>query len=509
MQKTVAILFSIKRGIQTDPILHLNQIELPVKKEHKFLGVIFDKKLTFLPHINALKKKTSQSLNILKVLSRKHWGSDRASLLQVYRSVVRSSLDYGSIVYGSARHSYLKRLDPVHNLGLRLSTGAYRTSPINSLYVETNEPPLTDRRTMLTYSYVLKIRSMPNHLCHPIVNQCPSRTLFISKPQTIRPLLLRVEEKCQELNIQDTLPKIAHRPNALPPWYCLPSVCDFTLTQFQKKQTPREHILQEFLALQAKYSKHTAFYTDGSKSTRYVGSAVIHNHWEKTVRLPHCASIFTAESYAISVAIEKITNANIEDSIIYTDSLSVLTALQPRNASVPIIGEILHNIIRVIRQGRNLKLCWVPSHVGICGNEQADECAAKARHKEIKNVSIPYKDVIKSVRHKLRNKWQSRWELEAKNKLHLVKPTIEEWKSCSHQERFIEVILCRLRIGHTHLTHNFLLAKEGKPMCERCGGELSVNHILLSCTKLEELRKKTFHRILQRTCTSSSCIALK
>lgn len=163
--KTVAILFSLKRGLQTDPTLHLNEIDLPVKSEHKFLGITFDKKLTFLPHINTLKKKASQALNILKVLSRKHWGSDRTCLLQIYRSVVRSCLDYGCIVYGSARKSYLKRLDPVHNLGLRLSSGAYRTSPVNSLYVETNEPPLADRRTMLTCSYVLKIRSLPNHLC--------------------------------------------------------------------------------------------------------------------------------------------------------------------------------------------------------------------------------------------------------------------------------------------------------------------------------------------------------
>lgn len=491
-QKTVAILFSLKRGLQTDPTLHLNETELPVQNEHKYLGITFDKKLTFVPHINALKKKASRSLNILKVLSHKHWGSDRLCLLQIYRSVIRSRLDYGSIVYGSARKSYLNRLDPVHNLGLRLSTGAYKTSPINSLYVETNEPPLSDRRTMLTCSYILKIRSLPKHICYQIVTRCPSRTLFTNKPHAIRPLLLRFEERCQELDIMDTLPHIAQNPDPLPPWYSLPSVCDFTLTQSQKKQTPHEHILQEYLALNEKYAEHSAFYTDGSKTAGYVGSAVIQGNWEKTVRLPQCASIFTAECYAVSVAVEKIINENIENSIIYTDSLSVLTALQPRNAITPLIGNILHNIRRATSQGHNIKFCWVPSHVGISGNEKADECAAKARHKEIINVRIPYKDSMKLVFHKLRNKWQSTWKKEVNNKLHLVKPNIEEWKSCSHQKRFIEVILCRLRIGHTHLTHNFLLTKQDKPVCEKCGDELTVIHILISCTKLETLRKKYF-----------------
>lgn len=67
---------------------------------------------------------------------------------------------------------------------------------------------------------------------------------------------------------------------------------------------------------------------------------------------------------------------------------------------------------------------------------------------------------MKLVCHKLKEKWQSAWNNQTNNKLRLVKPIIEEWKSCSHQERFIEVVLCRLRIGHTHTTHNYLLTKK-------------------------------------------------
>jgi len=49
------------------------------------------------------------------------------------RSLIRSKLDYGCIVYGSARGSYLQMLDPVQNHALRLCLGAYRTSPSSSL----------------------------------------------------------------------------------------------------------------------------------------------------------------------------------------------------------------------------------------------------------------------------------------------------------------------------------------------------------------------------------------
>lgn len=489
--KTVCVCFTRKRGLLPQPSLNLNGKTIPVKTEQKFLGLVLDSKLTFGPHIKHLKLRAQKATNILKVLSHKTWGADRVCLLRLYRSIIRSKMDYGCIVYGSARPSTLKALDPVHNLGLRLSTGAYRTSPINSLYVECNEPSLADRRTTLTCSYVLKIRSIRKHICYPIVTTCPSRTLFANKPQAIRPLFLRFEDICERLDIKDTLPDVAHKPNPLAPWYRLPSVCDFTLTQFQKNLTPHDLILQEYLALNEKYRLYTAFYTDGSKSADCVGSAVVQNNWEKTIRLPNCASIFTAECYAVSVAVKKIISENIENSIVYTDSLSVLTALHPRNASQPLVGDIIHNITRATKKGHDIKFCWVPSHVGISGNEKADECAAKAQHKEIKRVKIPYKDCMKLVQRELKVNWQSAWNNEENNKLHLVRPTIEEWKSCSHQERFMEVILCRLRIGHTHLTHSFLLTKQDKPHC-KCGDEMNVNHILFTCSELETLRKKYF-----------------
>ena len=79
---------------------------IPVVEEAKFLGLLFDKKLRFIPHIKALKAKCLKALDILKVLSNTNWGGDRSVLLNLYRSLVRSKLDYGSIVYGSARKSY-------------------------------------------------------------------------------------------------------------------------------------------------------------------------------------------------------------------------------------------------------------------------------------------------------------------------------------------------------------------------------------------------------------------
>ena len=148
--KTVCVHFCRLRKFHSDPQLLLNGIPIPVVEEVKFLGIIFDKKLSFLPHLRYLKNKCTKALNLLRVVANTSWGADQQTLLHLYRSLVRSKLDYGSIVYGSARGSYLQILDPVQNHALRLCLGANRTSPSSSLCVLANEPPLYIRRRKLS-----------------------------------------------------------------------------------------------------------------------------------------------------------------------------------------------------------------------------------------------------------------------------------------------------------------------------------------------------------------------
>ena len=111
--KTQCVHFCQQRKIHNDPALYIYGSEIPVVAESKFLGVIFDRKLSFIPHIKYLKAKCLKALNLLTVLSHTSWGADRTTLLHMYRSLIRSKLDYGSIVYGSARKSYLQMLDTV------------------------------------------------------------------------------------------------------------------------------------------------------------------------------------------------------------------------------------------------------------------------------------------------------------------------------------------------------------------------------------------------------------
>ena len=120
------------------------------------MGLLFDRKLSFIPHIKALKAKCLKALDVLKVLSNTNWGGDRSVLLNLYRSLVRSKLDYGSFVYGSAQKSYLKCLDTIHHQGLRLNA-------------ESNEQSLYTRREKLSLQYTTKLAANPKNPAHNCV----------------------------------------------------------------------------------------------------------------------------------------------------------------------------------------------------------------------------------------------------------------------------------------------------------------------------------------------------
>ena len=107
--KPVCMHICQKRGLHLDPQLFLDKSPIPVVEDTKFLGVIFDRKLSFVPHLKYVKKRGLKALNILKVNGNTEWGADRKVMLRLYRSLVRSKLDYGCIVYGSACKSYLQR----------------------------------------------------------------------------------------------------------------------------------------------------------------------------------------------------------------------------------------------------------------------------------------------------------------------------------------------------------------------------------------------------------------
>jgi len=79
-----------------------------------------------------------------------------------------------------------------------------------------------------------------------------------------------------------------------------------------------------------------------------------------------------------------------------------------------------------------------------------------------------------------------------RNKLQSISPTIGVYQQVRSLSRRDAVIIQRLRIGHTRLTHSYLLSGTDQPECSACHCPLTVKHILIECPALMRSRNKHF-----------------
>ena len=490
--KTVCMHFCRLRTLHLDPELYLDGDPIKVVQETRFLGILFDSKLTFLPHIKALKNRCLKALDVIKVVSSKDWGGDCSVLLQLYRSLVRSKLDYGCIVYGSAPKSYLKQLNTIHHQGLRLCLGAYRTSPVESLYVAADEPSLENRRIKLSLQYVVKLAANPTNPAFNDVFNLNYPELYARKPKTIKPLGLRIQPHIEAAHLD--LQQVAKIELIdIPPWKLHKPIVCLDLAQNQKSVTDPATYRSDFLELREKFPSHVPFYTDGSKDTNKVAAAAVCRQHTFSTRLPSHASVYTAEIKAILLALDVIEKSNKKKFIICSDSLSCLQALENRKLDHPLLIELLTKLTTLHVVDFDIFFCWVPGHVGIKGNERADSAAKQALDLPITECCIPYTDLRQHIYTYVKSIWQASWSTLTFNKLYAIQPDLGFWSLSKTLCRRDQTVLFRCRIGHSRMTHSWLLKAEPPPECVFCDCPLTMHHLLLECGDLAIIRHQHFN----------------
>ena len=139
-------------------------------------------------------------------------------------------------MYGSACKSYLQMLDPIHNQGLRLCLGAFRTFLVESLYIDAHEPCLGARRAKLSVQYASKIKSLPKHPTHDAVFDNKYMKLFDSSPNAICTFGLRIKQFLIASNIDFFV---------LPPWCIRPLKIVLDLVHLKKDASVYHQLFME------------------------------------------------------------------------------------------------------------------------------------------------------------------------------------------------------------------------------------------------------------------------
>jgi len=104
-----------------------------------------------------------------------------------------------------------------------------------------------------------------------------------------------------------------------------------------------------------------------------VAAAVVHGSSTKSIRLPDHESIYTAEISALLLALKHIHRH--QHFVIFSDSLSSLQALSSFKIDNKLVLKITLEYTSLTGCGKTTIFCWVPAHVGIRGNEEADTAA--------------------------------------------------------------------------------------------------------------------------------------
>jgi ribonuclease HI len=472
--KTKAIIFT-RRHIPSNLLLSLSNVPLEFTTKATYLGVILDRQLTWGPQITSLHDRCSSDLRLMSVLAANRWGADLVSLRRLYISLIRPKLDYACFLYSTAAPSHLIKLDRIQFAALRIMLGVLKCTPTYKLEIEANIMPLELRRNLLLTRYTCRIFTIKNHpLRHQVLTYSP--TLFPKNSPHLLPVTGRIFSQFQTLNI--SLPSL--QPASMTYRYFFPQfpiLC--SLSSVPKSDVSPANWNRMFLDLKnSVYSDCTAIYTDGSVQGQNCGCAVWSSEFTILAHLPCNVSIYTAELYAIYCAL-KFISASPGKYVIFSDSLSSIKALQnPLPATNYLITWILQELNKM--PFKKVTLEWLPSHVGIAGNEEADRLARQSlKLSTVTKLSPTLYDQLNNINSHYLNSWQQLWSTFSSSltnfKTHIGPPTY------THLSRVDQVVITRLRLKTCKLTHSHYFTKSPHFSCTHCTCSMTLQHLFITC----------------------------
>lgn len=489
VNKTKIMHFCRKHRCQKT-MFSLNGSVLEYTEIYKYLGMWLDPKLTFKRHIKETKTACTARLNVIKCLAGLTWGSNRDSLLAIHESTVLAKMFYGCEVYASAAcKTTLNSLNSVYNSGYRLSTGAFRTSPVNGILAEAGVPPLDIRWETIQMSSAIRMMANTNVPGHQDINNYEEKFSPKNFFNIVGP---KINHFLEGLSVQNAVPMPS------PPWQLEQNSTNVCISSYAYKDMSTDELVDLFTHVCENINPNNlVLYCDGSAQENNKGFAIISDY--DTLYRAKCHEsllVFELEARAIKNALLIAKELSQEAShfhkhyIIASDSLSVITAVQNIANTSPIVTEI-RNIL--IEMTDSTTLLWVPGHRGIPGNERADiEAKAASQLPSITDTNIPLKSALilcKKYTDTHKHKW---FKLEVSGFIKKTIPSLIRPKIPDTLTRKESTILARLRIGHTRLTKSYLLSRSPQPLCPSCKKPLTVEHILSECKNLELFRKQVF-----------------
>jgi ribonuclease HI len=314
-------------------------------------------------------------------------------MIHLTQALVRSRLSYGHEASFTKTDSQWLTLERIELRALKAALGTSIYAVNDLVYQNIGWLPLRDQCKVLTARFQTTASIVDNNVQTVLTPEYSSnkdvhrQRLLKNNPQIYR-LTTPISSYTEDL-IDPTkgssinLSAYQHHPINSPVWKCKQAQFDFNYADsFIKNDNP---VLLSSMAkerLNTHYCQHLKYFTDGSiLNSGETGCAFIAPDLgvKEMFKLNSGISIFSAELFAINMACNHIKNLEYSPKhvVVITDSKSTLQALNNRGTSIreKIQLNTLNLIHDILEKGIDITFMWVPSHVGIRGNDAVDKAA--------------------------------------------------------------------------------------------------------------------------------------
>lgn len=198
----------VSRKITSLPVYNLDNTQLDSVTSYKYLGVHISNNLTWHTHINYVVCNANRMLGYLR---RNFTKSPSSVKLMLYKTLVRTKLEYAASVWDPYHNNLVHSLEMVQNNSVRFITSNYnRNASITLMKSNLKLPSLASRRTMLRLT-----------LFHKLYHHSYLRDLLILSPHYVSHRLnhahkVGIPSSKTESFRQSYLPRTSNDWNCLP-----------------------------------------------------------------------------------------------------------------------------------------------------------------------------------------------------------------------------------------------------------------------------------------------------
>ena len=268
-----------------------------------------------------------------------------------------------------------ERLERVQNATLRSCLGVPKWTATHNVRAELDILPVSTRSEIAQAKYTTKVLQNQEHPLHIYLDAEVASPYHSKKHQ--HSWIAKTVATYQKLRFHTKeQPLLEEHGTNSAPWRKVPLNLNFN-EPIPAKDTQDSQTLKSMAIATLQPVDRPVFYTDGSVQDMKAGIGIAHNGMITSLRLNNNATILQAELAAISEALKKANEDNLETALIVTDSksaMAVLNTTTPKD-NIKLIKEIHTSVSQLLYPP---EIIWVPAHVGIPGNEQADTAAKTA-----------------------------------------------------------------------------------------------------------------------------------